>query len=289
MTTFRVLGPLAAHRDGTAVPLAPSLRRLLAVFLSRPNRPIPGPALVEELWAGRTPANAHKVMQVYVHRLRRTLVDESLIGHGASGYVLRVAEGDLDSLRFGAMVERAEVAFRRGELAKAAELLAGGLALWSGDPFADARDTPAVEDESRRLIEARVRAHEIHGDVLLALGRHVEAVTDLVALTRSLPMRERLRGQAMLALHRCGRRAEALELFRECRATLAEQLGIEPGAELQILHRAILRGDPVFGGRVAAPPRNVWQHGADRRGGGQVARWEAAAPPAKRGFLRRAG
>ena len=135
------------------------------------------------------------------------------------------------------------------------------LALWRGEPLADLADEPFAAAEIRRLEDLRLRAAEMAIDADLAAGRHAELTGELDALVAEHPLRERLHAQRMLALYRAGRQSEALEAYRAARAELVEQIGVEPGAELQRLHEQILAHDPALdlpaGGRAGAPPRRA--------------------------------
>jgi DNA-binding beta-propeller fold protein YncE len=159
-----------------------------------------------------------------------------------------VADGELDLERFESLVAKS----RRVEPAAAARLLREALSLWRGEPLADLADVPYVEGDRRRLEELRLGVFEARVEADLALGRHAELVPELESLVRKHPLRERPRGQLMLALYRCGRQAEALEVYRSGRRLLNEELGLEPDDELQRLERAILNHDPGLESPVVA-------------------------------------
>ncbi|MFF3889969.1 BTAD domain-containing putative transcriptional regulator [Streptomyces sp. NPDC001914] len=242
MFEFGVLGPLIVHRDGRPVVLsAPMLRRLLAVLLIRAGRPVQLSDLLDALWDGRPPPSARKTLQVYVHRLRRELQGAQNLRHGPLGYSLTVDRTELDLLRFVDLADRGLLARRSGLLEEAGELLRQGLSLWRGTALADVSDVGLLATEATRLEQQRLQVYEEYAEVELELGRHADVVVELEELTRSQPFRERLRGQAMLALYRTGRRADALSLYRDARRQFTEELGIEPGAALQQLHAAMLR------------------------------------------------
>ena len=159
----------------------------------------------------------------------------------------------MDACRLERLVADAARGAGNGNSARAA------LALFRGDPLADIADEPFAIDEIRRLEELRLTAAELAIDADLATGRHQELVGEIEALLAANPLRERLHGQRMLALYRCGRQAEALEAYRHARDTLVEEIGIEPSAELRRLHEAILRQDPSLDVEPAAPelPREL--------------------------------
>jgi DNA-binding SARP family transcriptional activator len=233
VTEFRVLGPLEVIEDGRPVPLpGAKARAVLALLLLDANRVVPIDRLVDGLWDDDPPETSAKTLQVYVSQLRKALGPDRIATH-PRGYSLVVGPDELDAARF--------------------ERLAGegrfedALALWRGPAFADFREERFGREGAARLDELRVGAEEDRLDALLAQGRHAAAVADLERLVADHPLRERLRAQLMLALYRCGRQADALELYRRTRAELVEGLGIEPGPELQELERRILAQDPALG------------------------------------------
>ncbi len=162
----------------------------------------------------------------------------------APGYMLRVEPGDVDLERFDALVATARAATAAGDPARASTALSEALALWRGAPLADLADEPFARDAVPPLEERRVAALEDRFDADLALGRHAALVPELEAAVRDEPLRERLRGQLMLALYRCGRQGDALRAYTDARRTLVEQLGLEPGPALRGLEQRILAQDP---------------------------------------------
>lgn len=219
------------------------LRRLLAVLLSRSGRPVPVTDIMSALWEGRPPRSARKTMQVYVHRLRRELDDEQRLVHNALGYTLTVGTGELDALRFADLAGRGRLACRSDDPERAIELFRRALSLWRGPAFDGVRDGASVAADADRLDDQRLQVYEECAEIELNLGRNGELAAELAVLVRSHPYRERLRGQLMRALHGGGRRAEALEVFRETAALLRDELGIDPGDALRTLHEAMLRED----------------------------------------------
>jgi ABC-type transport system substrate-binding protein/DNA-binding SARP family transcriptional activator/streptogramin lyase len=252
---FRILGPFEARRDGRALELpAGKSRGLLALLLLHRNEVVSVDTLVDRLWGERPPATAAKNVQVYVSHLRKALGDGTLLTR-TPGYLLRLEPGQLDVDRFQALLEEA----RGQQPAQAAERLRAALALWRGEPLADFRYDSFAQEEIRRLEELRLAALEERIEAELALGRHEDVLSELESLARANPLRERLQGQLMLALYRCGRQAEALEAYRAARRRLVEELGLEPSPELQRLERAILAHDPTLAApaRVARPDRGA--------------------------------
>ena len=245
---FRILGPFDARIDGRALELpAGKPRALLAALLLRSGEVVSVDALVDELWGEQPPPTAAKNVQGYVARLRRTLGEGVLVTQ-TPGYALRIDEQLLDSSRFRALVEEA----RHEEPAAAADRLRDALALWRGPPLADFTYEPFAQEEIRRLEDLRLSALEDRIQADLALGRHEDVVAELESLVRSHPLRERLQGELLVALYRCGRQAEALEAYRAARHRFVDELGVEPSPELQRLERAILEHDPS----LQAPARS---------------------------------
>jgi predicted ATPase/DNA-binding SARP family transcriptional activator len=209
--------------------------------------------LVDVLWGDEPPRSAVSSLQVYVHGLRRALGAERIERHG-TGYRLQLDPAELDLSRFERLVERAAGAFTAGRATDAVEDLRRGLALWIGAPLADLAGEPVHAAEAGQLDERRLRALELLHDAELALGRHDELVPELERLIAAEPYRERLRAQHALALYRSGRQVDALAACRAARELLVEELGVDPGPELQELERRILRHDPALAAPAAPAP-----------------------------------
>ncbi|HET9674846.1 MAG TPA: BTAD domain-containing putative transcriptional regulator [Gaiellaceae bacterium] len=245
---FRILGPLEILDGERVLPLGgPKRRAVVAALLLNPNRVVASDQLIDLVWGEVPPAAALGSLQNHVLRLRRELGDRLVTR--PPGYLLRVEPGELDLDRFRTLVEEA----RASEPSEASSLLREALALWRGDPLADLTGEP-VGTAAAPLAELRREALENRIDADFALGRHATLVPDLEALVAEQPFRERLRGQLMLALYRSGRQADALEAYGAARTALIEELGMEPGSQLQDLQRAILRQDADIAGPAAAVP-----------------------------------
>ena len=260
---FRVLGPFGVYDDqGRKVELGGRQQRIvLAMLLLHRNEVVSVDRLIEAVWDERAPANAVKNVQIYVSRLRKALEADSRsvsaeTGNGvlrtqAGGYVLEVGPDELDVDRFGRLVDEGRRELAAGSAEDAAMTLAEALALWRGPPLADFAYDSFAQREIVRLDELRLGAVEERLEADLALGRHADITAELQALVAQHPLRERLRGQLVLALYRSGRKPDALRVYDDARRLLAEELGLEPGEALQRLQLAVLNDDPA----LAAPQR----------------------------------
>ena len=251
---FRILGPLDVTEGGVSLPLGGSRQRaLLALLLTRPNEIVSAERLIDELWGERPPDNAANALQYHVSQLRKSLAPSDVVITQDPGYLIRIGPNDLDLLRFERLVDEGQ----RAPPDQAARILREALELWRGPPLVDLANESFVQTELLRLDELRLRALELRIDADLALGRAADLVGELETLVRENPLRERLRAALMRALYAAGRQAEALEVYRQTRAMLVDELGIEPGPELQELEQAILRQDPglVVRGDTTRPVR----------------------------------
>ena len=252
---FLILGPLEARVGGRKLPLGGVKQRsLLAMLLLHAGEPVSSDRLIEALWPGSGRRDSAKALSMAVARLRRVLEPASA-GDGyrvlvtrPPGYELRIGPDELDLHRFERLLATARSARDPGA---AARTLREALGLWRGPPLADLAYEPFCQAEIARLEELRLMALEDRVDADLALGRGAELVAELEALVDEQPLRERLRGQLLVALYRAGRQADALEAYQATRHALVEELGIEPGPRLRELHQAILEQDASL--EAAAP------------------------------------
>jgi YVTN family beta-propeller protein len=251
---FGILGPLEVCRSGRAVPLGgPRQRAVLALLLLEANRVVSMDRLAEDLWGGHPPEGWATTLQIYVVHLRRALEPGRPKGAAASvlvtkgrGYLLQVDPGQLDAAGFQDGFAAGRAALEAGRPAEAAGTLRAALELWRGPVLADLADYAFTRPEAARLEELRLAALEARIAADLALGRHDALTAELEQLAGEHPLRERLHGQLMLALYRCGRQAEALAAYRRVHGLLAEELGIDPGEPLQRLHASVLAHDPAL-------------------------------------------
>jgi WD40 repeat protein/DNA-binding SARP family transcriptional activator len=247
----RLLGSVEALVDGHSLSLGGNKQRgVVAMLALHANTTLSGDRLIDGLWGDDPPPSAAKNLQLYISRLRRALAEsraEAEILTRGRGYELRLAVRAVDALRFERLVEEAARERDGGGTNGAAR---SALELWRGAPLADIADEPFAPAEIRRLEELRLQALELAIDADLAAGRHAEVTAELEGLIAEDPLRERFHAQRMLALYRDGRQSEALDVYRAARRTLINEIGVEPGPELQDLQAAILDQDP----RLDAPP-----------------------------------
>ncbi|MEU8203190.1 BTAD domain-containing putative transcriptional regulator [Streptosporangium sp. NPDC049046] len=242
---FGILGPLTVWREGEQLDLGtPKARVLLAVLLCQAGNPVSEDQLAAALWGNTPPKSATKNMQTYVHRLRRHLGDPARVVRHSSGYLVPVVRDELDAARFENLAGSGQAVEAAGEPEEATRHLHEALNLWRGPAFVGMTDVPMLAAEAARLDEVRLSVLQSRIAVDLRLGRHAGLLGELTALTNEYPLRERLRAQLMLALYRCGRRADALAEYTRARKTLIEETGLDPAEELHDMHQRILTQDP---------------------------------------------
>ncbi|UJW29853.1 NB-ARC domain-containing protein [Saccharothrix sp. AJ9571] len=243
---FGILGPLAVWReDEQQLDLGtPKARVLVAVLLCRAGHAVSEGQLAVALWGDTPPKSAAKNVQTYVHRLRRQLGDPARVVRQGAGYLVPLDRDELDAATFEHLADAGRAAEAAGAPDEASRRLREALRLWRGPAFAGMTDVPMLAAEAARLDEVRLSALQTRIAVDLTLGRHAELLAELTALTREHPLRERLRAQLMLALYRCGRRADALAEYTRARTTLIEETGLDPADELHDLQQRILAQDP---------------------------------------------
>jgi DNA-binding SARP family transcriptional activator/tetratricopeptide (TPR) repeat protein len=243
----RLLGSLELAEDGLPVAVGGARQRaVLALLVLHANQVVPAERLLVELWGEDAPPTAVNALQAAVSRLRRALPQGRLITRSV-GYLFRAAPHEVDVGRFEQLLASGREALARGAAADAAGMLRRALSLWRGPALADFRFDPFAQTEIARLEELRLDCIEERIEAGLALGAAAELVGELQRLTAEQPLRERLRGQLMLALYRSDRQADALAVYRDLRDLFAEELGLEPAPALRELEAAILRQDPAVG------------------------------------------
>jgi len=252
---IKVLGPLEVHGEGADEPVdigSPRHREVLAALVLDSGRVVSTDALLDRVWGdasrGGTTANLHAVISRLRGRLRdgRTGVEVATV---PPGYRLDVPPGGVDATVFVDLLAGARASRAAGDLESARGQVGEGLALWRGPAYADIPH-PFAEAEAARLDGLRLAAVELAAELDLATGRHEEVVQRLPSVVEEHPLRESLRGLLMLALYRCGRQSDALGEYDEVRRLLADELGLDPGPQLQRLHQQVLRQD----GELVAEP-----------------------------------
>lgn len=269
------------HATDGAIPISGARRRaLLATLLVSANEVVSDSRLLEELWGTQPPESGTAALRVRVSQLRLALAARGggapVLARQAEGYVLRVDRSRIDASRFERLLAEGIEAMRQEEPETAAAKLRGGLALWRGPALAEFPDLPGAAAEAARLTELRLAGREELIEAQLAVGRHVEVIAELEALVAAEPLRERARGQLMLALYRSGRQADALAAYRKAERTLREELGLEPSRSLRELERGILTQEPTL-----ERPGPLWATGPPVAGPrGTPLRVDLPMPPA---------
>ncbi|MEU5090876.1 AfsR/SARP family transcriptional regulator [Streptomyces sp. NPDC021356] len=261
-----VLGALDVRENGKSVaPTAPKPRQVLALLALHAGRVVPVASLVDELWSDRPPRSARTTLQTYVLQLRELIAAALAEGPGVGGggepaggdgpvprtakdvlmtlpggYLLSADGGSSDVRTFERLAGTGYRAMDAGDFAGASRLLGAALDLWSGTAFADVQKGPQLTMESKRLEESRLCALDQRIEADLRLGRHRELLAELTVLTSRYRTHENLHAQFMLALHRSGRRGEALGVYQQLRTTLVRDLGLEPSPRLHRLQHSIL-------------------------------------------------
>jgi DNA-binding SARP family transcriptional activator len=298
-----LLGPVDAYSSGVPTGISqPAQRVLLAMLALSANQVVSVGALIDALWQEEASRQREKNLHVQVHLLRRRLAEleparrTSRIVTAPPGYVLELADAEVDVQVFAAFARRGRCLAADGDPAGAAAVYGQALALWRGTALGDVTDAcTRLAAEAAGLEEQRLAVLEDQGDAELAAGRHGELAAHLPALIAQFPLRERLRAQLMLALYRCGCQGDALAAYQQARQYLDEELGLDPGPQLQALQRRILSADPILdfvpGTRpLAAAPVEPAEHraaapdpaGGPESGGGKAAEAEPetdAEPP----------
>ncbi|MYW07195.1 AAA family ATPase [Streptomyces sp. SID2563] len=257
---FRILGPLEvggaggpepdSGGSGNLTPRAAKIRVVLAALLVRANEIVSVDTLIDELWGEEPPRTATTTLQVYVSQLRK-LLDEADAEYGrdalvtrAPGYELRLDPAQLDLTVFQELYERGQERMEQREYEAASRLQRQALALWRGPLLSDTPHGPLLDGTAVRMTEVRTAALEQRIRADLHLGRQQALIGELQSVVAEFPLREEFFAHLMVALYRSGRQADALQVFARLRRGLVEELGIDPGLELQTLHRQILGGDP---------------------------------------------
>lgn len=248
---INVLGPFEATIDDESiVPSASKPRQVLAVLALNVGRVVTVAALIEELWCDKVPRSAHSTLHTYVMQLRKCIAQavpaadaRKILETKHTGYLLRLDEEALDANRYARRAAAGRAAGAAGDYVAAERLLREALSVWRGPLLVDVATGPQLEIESTRLHESRLTDLTLRIDADLFLGRHHQLLGELAALCARYPHMENFHAQFMLALYRCGRPGQALEVYHTVWATLREQFGVAPSPRLRKVHHAVLTGD----------------------------------------------
>lgn len=256
---FKALGPLEIIDNAREItPTAPKLRAVLALLVLRNDRGVQIDELMDELWGEKPPVSALPTLQTYIYQLRKLLAPgqrengDLTLRTWSHGYRLVIPEGSLDISSFDRLVKAGEAALTEDDPERATTLLSEALSLWRGSALANVDIGPILSAHVAGLEESRLRALELRLDADLIRGNHHALIGEIKALVPSFPLHEGLHARLMVSLHRAGRRYEALDVFQTLRRTLIQELGLEPSAELQRVHQAVLTSDPALDERVQA-------------------------------------
>src|SRR3954470_16704780 len=250
---FGVLGPLEATVDGASVPLGtPKQRAVLAVLVMNRNRPVGIDTLITAAWEQWPPSEARASLHSYISNLRRLLGDSrSTLANAPPGYRLTVGDTDCDIGRFVLEKSAGVQAAAAGHFEEACDHLRTALAEWRGPVLEDLRDFQFVDAFATALTEDKMVAHTARAEAEIACGRGYAVIGDLESLTAGHPYREPLWAQLITAYYLAERQSDALNAYRRLKATLAEDLGIDPGPTVQALYSRLLRQEPLAVKRVA--------------------------------------
>jgi SARP family transcriptional regulator, regulator of embCAB operon len=254
---IRILGPLSVScgGDANAVPTAPKPRSVLALLLLQANQTVPVSDLIQELWGSEPPSSALTTLQTYILQLRKRFaaalkippatVAATILVTVPGGYQFRTTPSDdFDIPHYLRLASEGQRFLVVGDDACAADLLLQAQALWRGPALADVPAGPLLLPQVKRLQESRLTTIENCIEARLRLGKHQEVLSELAGLTAEHPLGENLHALRMVALHRSGRRQEALRVFHQLRAAMVETLGLEPARQVHQLQQAILADDP---------------------------------------------
>ncbi|MCZ7375148.1 AfsR/SARP family transcriptional regulator [Micromonospora sp. WMMC250] len=257
---FLVLGSLEIITDGGKTILlgVSKISQVLALLVARAGEVVSVDTLVEELWGDRPPKSALTTLQTYVYHARRMFAQNQLTEPERNvlltrppGYLLDASVDETDASQFQRLLRQGSESFQAERWEEASDQLHAALALFRGSAFASVNQGAVLAAHAANLEELRTRAIELRIEAQARLGRHREMVPELQSLVIARPLNEWFYGQLMVALHRCGRRAEALEVYQRLRRVVRDELGVEPTAEIQRLHRIMLEPVPQRGPEAA--------------------------------------
>lgn len=246
-----VLGHLRVQaKDRDITPASQQLRKVLALLVIRRNKVVPIAELEEELWEGTPPKSSATAIQTYIMGLRKMIatnrkmdrqdVAKRILITQGNGYTLHLASELVDVSKYEDLAARGSIELADNRPGEAAWLFREALSLWSGEPLSDIDAGRALDLEVTRLNMSRATALELRINADLRLGRHYELLGELTFLAELDSYNETLQAQLLVALHRSGRRIQALAAYQRFRQALVEEFGLEPSHNLRDLHQAIL-------------------------------------------------
>jgi DNA-binding SARP family transcriptional activator len=245
---FKVLGPLEViSRERAQTPSAPKIRQLLALLVLRLNQVVSLDTVMEELWGTEPPRSAVTTAQTYIYQLRKIFVRElgsagsNMIETTAPGYLLRVNESQVDFRDFDRLIEQARLLLGAGQQERAARQLQSALGRWNGPALSNVSCGRILQGYVTHLEEKRITALEILVQAEMDLGNHRDLIAELRTLVMAHPFNEWFHIQLITALGRSGRRGDALNAYQDARHILGEELGLDPSAELELVHQDVLR------------------------------------------------
>jgi SARP family transcriptional regulator, regulator of embCAB operon len=252
---IKVLGPLEARENGMSItPIARKPRQVLSLLALQPRAVVSVTSFIEELWGTKSPASALTTLQTYILQVRRGIAAalgsnnndpaKEVLRTCYGGYLLDVDPGDVDMYVYERLAADGKKASENSDLELASAMFRQALGIWRGEVLVDVHAGQRIGMEVTRLEESRLGVLEARIVTDLRLGKQGDLLAELSVLTTRYPMHENLCGHFMLALHRGGRKSQALEVFTKLRKTLVNELGVEPSGRLQQLQQAILRSDP---------------------------------------------
>ncbi|WP_199753768.1 AfsR/SARP family transcriptional regulator [Amycolatopsis sp. WAC 01375] len=251
---FTLLGPLELVRDGIDyAPTTPKLLQVLAMLVMSPGKIVHIDTIVQELWANDPPRSVRTTMHTYVYQLRKCIDENDLAPYGETmlatkppGYVFRIAPQQVDVFQFQELQQKGRELQLRGEHLEAAKAFRSALDLWSGPPLSNVHCGPVLSAYAVDLVEQRRSTLHLRIEADIAAGMRHELIGELRSLVTANPLDEALHGQLIRVLGRSGRRSDALATYRQVRARLNNELGVEPCDELQVLHHGLLsEGEPA--------------------------------------------
>ncbi|WP_348773957.1 AfsR/SARP family transcriptional regulator [Micromonospora sp. WMMD714] len=252
-----ILGPLVlSHTDRTIALTAPKPRSVLALLLLNADQAVQASTLIQDLWGRNPPASAQTTLQTYILQVRKCLgqllgaavaeIAKRMLVTVPGGYQLRLDATEFDLRTFEQLATAGRQALAAGENVEAAALLTRARDLWRGPALVDIRAGAVIGPRLRALEQIRLHTLEQCIEARMRLGHHQDVLAELTMLTAEHELNENLCAQLMVALHRSGRRQEALQAFHRLRVSLVDELGLEPSHRLRLLQRAILAEDPVL-------------------------------------------